>query len=609
MNNIKKNQWQTIPFTNVKIDDPFWNRRLRVHNEVTLRACLEQCEKTGRLANFAKAAGRQKGDIEGMYFNDSDVYKVIEGVAYSFMSHPDADLESEMDQLIDDIVAAQESDGYLCTYFSKKEPEKKWMDMGNHEMYCGGHLIEAALAYYYSTGKRKLLDAAFKLVDHYEAMFGPEKRHWVAGHEEIELALIKLFQETGQERYWKLAYWLLEERGRGLGKGEQWEKEGWGNPYCQDDVPVREIVKVKGHAVRAMYLYSAMADIVGITDDQGYKNALDRVWENLIQRNLYITGGVGDSKHNEGFTDDYHLPNDTAYCETCASIGMVYWNHRMNLLHGEAKYADIIEKEIYNGILSGISLDGDRFFNVNPLELNGKRHRKEWYNVACCPTNLARFIPSIGTYIYAVRDREVMVNQYIQGSTTFELHGAEISLIQQSNYIREGKAELKIESNASATPFRLMMRYPGWCHSARVFINGLEQQGLQVEKGYIVFDQIWSNGDIVTIQFDMPVEKVQAHPLVKSNSGRVALQRGPVVYCIENADNRHLELDELVITEHSSLFIENDPNIMGGILAITGRGKDGNSFTAIPYHLWNNREPGFMQVWIRHERNERLYSI
>ncbi|WP_254639157.1 glycoside hydrolase family 127 protein [Cohnella sp. GbtcB17] len=328
--------WQGVPFTKVTINDRFWRPRLEVLSKVTIKACLVQCEKTGRISNFAKAAGLMDGAFEGIYFNDSDVYKVLEGAAYLLMSNRDPELEAEIDGIIELIAAAQEPDGYLCTYYTLVAPDSKWTDMEKHEMYNGGHLIEAAVAYFEATGKRKLLDVACRMVDHYDRLFGPGKRHWVEGHEEIELALVKLYRVTQEERYWRLALWLLEERGHGHGKGEIWDKEEWGPAYCQDDVPVRDIEKVTGHAVRAMYLYTAMADVVHASGDPTYVDALHRVWAHTVERNMYVTGGIGPSQHNEGFTHDYDLPNESAYCETCAAIAMAFWNHRMYLLFGGA---------------------------------------------------------------------------------------------------------------------------------------------------------------------------------------------------------------------------------------------------------------------------------
>ncbi|GAE09819.1 transposase [Paenibacillus sp. JCM 10914] len=453
--------WHEVPFTKVKITDAFWRPRLEVLKKVTLPSCLIKCEETGRIANFAKAGGLIEGEFEGIYFNDSDVYKVLEGVAYSLMLERDTALEDDADRIIELIAAAQESDGYLCTYYTLVAPESKWTDMEKHEMYNGGHLIEAAVAYYEATGKRQLLDVACRLADHYDRIFGPGKRHWVEGHEEIELALIKLYRVTGEEHYWKFACWLLEERGHGHGVGAIWDKPEWGPPYCQDDVPVREIEKVTGHAVRAMYLYSAMTDAVHVSGDPAYVAALQRVWAHTAQRNMYVTGGIGPSHHNEGFTEDYDLPNESAYCETCAAIAMVFWNHRMNLLFGDGKFADVVEREMYNGALAGISLSGDRFFYVNPLASQGDHHRVPWFDTSCCPTNLARFLPSIGQYMYARMPKGIAVNQYVQGEADIMLeNGNGVHLKQRTSFPWSGGVELEVFPAADGV-FTIQMRVAG----------------------------------------------------------------------------------------------------------------------------------------------------
>jgi DUF1680 family protein len=523
------------------------------------------------------------------------------------MNHPDAELEKRIDEIIDKIAAAQEADGYLDTYYTLKAPDKKWTDMEKHEMYCGGHLIEAAVAYKQATGKRKLLDVACRLADHYDSLFGPGKRHWVEGHEEIELALVKLYRETNDERYWKLAQWLLEERGHGHGVGMIWEKADWGPAYCQDDKPVREITHVTGHAVRAMYLYSGMADVAVVNGDQGYIEALDRVWESVVHRNMYITGGIGPSKHNEGFTADYDLPNDTAYCETCASIGMVYWNHRMNLLHGDGKYADIVERAMYNGVLSGVSLSGDKFFYVNPLFSNGTHHRVHWFDCSCCPTNIARFIPSIGNYVYAASEQGIYVNLYVAGTGTVPVKDENVKLTQVTEYPWAGSTRIILDMNKDSD-FELNLRYPGWCKSAKILVNGAIVEPIILEKGYIKLRREWKPGDAITIEFDMPVERVYSHPRVEANVGKVALQRGPLVYCLEKIDNA-FDLREFELSTQTRLVVEHVPDLMDGITVIRGISENGNEcFTGVPYFSWDNREPGEMEVWLKERKDpQALY--
>jgi DUF1680 family protein len=601
--------WQGVPFTQVKIQDELWKQRLEVCKQVTLRTCLDKCESTGRISNFAKAAGLMEGEFEGIYFNDSDVYKVLEGAAYLLMADRDPELEAEIDRIIGLIAAAQEPDGYLTTYYTLEAPDRKWTDMEKHEMYNGGHLIEAAVAYHAATGKRTLLDVACKLADHYDSLFGPGKRHWVEGHEEIELALIKLYHATGEERYWKLSLWLLEERGHGHGHGAIWDREEWGPAYCQDDVPVRDIEKVTGHAVRAMYLYTAMADVVLASGDRTYEEALRKVWAHTVERNMYITGGIGPSRHNEGFTHDYDLPNESAYCETCASIAMVFWNHRMSLLFGEAKYADVVERAMYNGALAGISLSGDRFFYVNPLASQGDHHRTEWFDTSCCPTNLVRFLPSIGGYNYAVNEEGPVMLQFVAGTADLTLKdGSRVLMKTVTRYPWDGHVHVEVEP-AREAEFAVRLRLPGWCRGAKLSINGesVAPADWTIDRGFLVLSRRWQPDDTIDYVMEMPVQPVHARPEVEADRGRVAVQRGPLVYCLEQADNPELVYDEFAVRPGISFGLEQRDEL-GGMVALTGF--DGQrQYRFVPYHLWDNREPGFMQVWLKEEDDGRLYSV
>jgi uncharacterized protein len=597
---------KAVPFTRVTIQDEFWRPRMLANQTATLRSCLDQCERTGRIANFAKAGGLMEGEHEGIYFNDSDVYKVLEGVAYSLMNEPNAELEAEADRIIDLIAAAQEEDGYLMTYFSLKDPGRKWTDMEKHEMYCGGHLMEAAVAYFHATGKRKFLDVACRLADHYDSLFGPEKRHWVEGHEEIELALVKLFETTGEERYLRLAQFLLEERGHGHGAGMIWDRAEWGPAYCQDHLPVREQTEVVGHAVRAMYLYTGMADVAAITGNKEYMPALNSLWEHTVHRNMYITGGIGPSKHNEGFTEDYDMPNETAYCETCASIGMVFWNHRMNLLHKDGKYADVMERSMYNGALAGVSLSGDQYFYVNPLASQGNHHRVSWYDCSCCPTQLARFMPSIGNYIYATTEDEVFVNLYVQGEGRVLLGDRDIRLIQKTAYPWNGSVEIKVDGDCSQ-PFAIKVRIPGWVKSYSLHVNGRSVEEMPIN-GYVEIKREWKPVDTIELLFDMPVTMVKAHPKVKANEGKVALQRGPLVYCVEEADN-NLGYDAVELARESAYSIRHREDLLEGVTVIRGTDTQGRRFTAVPYYAWDNRQPGYMYVWIRLQAEEQVEPL
>jgi len=605
MNNNKNNRsLKAVTFDNVKIEDDFWSPRLKTLQEVTLRTCIKKCEDTGRISNFLKAAGKLEGEFEGMFFNDSDVYKVLEGVAYSLVNHPDTELERKADEIIDAIAAAQQQDGYLSNYFTLVKPENKWIDMNGHEDYCGGHLIEAAIAYFKATGKRKFLDTAIKLADHYVAVFGEGTKHWAPGHQEIELALVKLYHETGNARYLKLAQWFLEERGHGhyvFKEGFTFDRdEHGGAPYSQDDKPVRELTDIAGHAVRAMYMYSAIADIAAITGDAGYIVTLDRLWDSTIFRNMYITGGIGSSKYNEGFTGDYDLPNDSAYCETCAAVGMVFWNHRMNLMHGDSKYADILELAMYNGALAGMSQSGDKFFYVNPLETDGSHHREEWFDVSCCPTQTSRFITSIGNYIYTTSDDSIYTNLYIGSTSNIKLKNSKVKLIQKTEYPWQGTVNMTVYPE-KASVFGINLRIPGWCRNATVKVNGIQVNNMFVEKGYIVLFREWNQNDVITLKLEMPIEKVVAHPKVKMNEGKLAIKRGPIVYCVEETDNKD-SYDKMVITPETELTVERWEASIDGISVIKAKDSNtGTRFTAIPYYAWDNREPGRMKVWLSKE--------
>lgn len=436
---------EQIDFSHVKINDNFWSPRLSKHVSATLPVCIDQIEnQTGRIRNFENAA-KGEGEHSGIFFDDSDVYKALEGMAYSLINNPDPELEKKADEWIDKFAAAQQPDGYINTFYTLTGLDKRWTNMDKHEMYCAGHMIEAGVAYYQATGKRKLLDVCIRMTDHMMSQFGPGKRHWVPGHEEIELALVKLYQTTQEQKYLDFAYWLLEERGHG--HGTMGDEGKWDPVYYQDIVPVRQLTDISGHAVRCMYLYCGMADVAALKNDTGYIAAIDRLWDDVVHRNMYITGGIGSSRDNEGFTEDYDLPNLDAYCETCASVGMVLWNQRMNQLTGDSKYIDVLERSLYNGALAGISLGGDRFFYVNPLESKGDHHRQEWYGCACCPSQLSRFLPSIGNYIYASSDDALWVNLYIGNTGQIRIGETDILLTQETDYPWDGSVKLTISTS------------------------------------------------------------------------------------------------------------------------------------------------------------------
>ena len=581
----------SIPLHKVKVMDRFWGQVIDTSRKGTILACIVNCEKTERMNNFKRAAGKMPGGFQGNYYDDSDVYKVLEGIAYSLMNEPDAYLEKKADEWIEIISDAQQEDGYLVCYFILETNQEKWYsDMERHEDYCLGHMIEAAVAYRHATGKTKLLETAVAFADHFAAHVGDGIGDWVPGHQEIELALVKLYQETEKEEYLRLSQWLIEERGRGHGVGSGiWGKPEWGPAYAQDDVPAYRMADIKGHAVRAVFLYSAMCDISGLLDENRYLPALLRLWDSAVYRNMYITGGIGSSKENEGFTGDYDLPNETAYCETCAAIGMVFWNHRMNGLFLDSKYADVIERELYNGALSGVSLDGRKFFYVNPLYSDGTHHRTEWYDCSCCPTQLTRFIPSVGQYIYMVHADELYLNQYIASEMETKIGEHVIRMKLESEFPYKGGCKLRV-LEAGQGGFVLNLRIPWWCKEYKVRVNGVEWSDSYIEKGYLKLLHPWKEGDVIELEFQMTIHIQRSHPKVMHNEGKVALMRGPLVYCMEEVDNK--AFDQRVDVE--GMKEEERGDLPAGVVVL----RDRQDRILIPYYAWDNREKGRMSVWL-----------
>ena len=582
---------EQIDFSHVKINDNFWSPRLSKHVSATLPVCIDQIEnQTGRIRNFENAA-KGEGEHSGIFFDDSDVYKALEGMAYSLINNPDPELEKKADEWIDKFAAAQQPDGYINTFYTLTGLDKRWTNMDKHEMYCAGHMIEAGVAYYQATGKRKLLDVCIRMTDHMMSQFGPGKRHWVPGHEEIELALVKLYQTTQEQKYLDFAYWLLEERGHG--HGTMGDEGKWNPVYYQDIVPVRQLTDISGHAVRCMYLYCGMADVAALKNDTGYIAAMDRLWDDVVHRNMYITGGIGSSRDNEGFTEDYDLPNLDAYCETCASVGMVLWNQRMNQLTGDSKYIDVLERSLYNGALAGISLGGDRFFYVNPLESKGDHHRQEWYGCACCPSQLSRFLPSLGNYIYASSDDALWVNLYIGNTGQIRIGETDILLTQETDYPWDGSVKLTI-STSQPLEKEIRLRIPDWCKTYDLSING-KRINVPKEKGYAVIKD-WKSQDVIALDMDMPVEIVAADPHVKENFDKRAIQRGPLVYCMEEIDNP-VYFDQIQLSPSTTFQTAFASDILNGIKTIKTNGR-AQSATFIPYYAWDNRKAGKMRVWI-----------
>ncbi len=584
-----------IGFQNVSICDHFWSKRIQTIREVTAWTCIDECEKTHRIDNFRRAGGLQEGGFEGIFFNDSDVYKVLEGAAYVLMGGADPKLEAKVDEIIDAICAAQQEDGYLYTYFTLNTPENRWTDMDHHEAYCLGHMIEGALAYAQATGKDKWLKAACRAVDQMMKVNGPEGQTWVTGHQEIELALVKLYRHTGERKYLEYAQWLVEQRGHTqLRLPISYDKAltFYTPEYCQNDKPVRELDKVTGHAVRAMYYYSGVTDLAAILGEKDYDAAMRRLWDNVVPANLYITGGIGQSAHNEGFTRDWSLPNLTAYCETCAAIGMALWNQRMNFTRGESKFADLVEREMYNGILSGISLSGDKFFYVNPLSSVGNHHRNRWFGCSCCPTNLIRFIPSVGGYCYAVTGDTIYLNQFIQSEARIATESGEVVLAVETNYPWCGKVNVKVAGCEGERVLKI--RKPDWCDHASMLLNGAEVTG--GEEGYYTITV--REGDCIAYEMDMPVKRVYADARVEENAGRVAVMRGPIVYCAEEIDNPGVVSEyfhcEKSLAKGAELIAKFEPELLGGVVTLEGEG-----IKLIPYYAWDNREPGAMVVWMK----------
>ena len=625
-----------VPFTAVQIADGFWTPRLETNRAVTVRHDFDKCETTGRIANFAVAGGLAKGEFQGLFgFNDSDVYKVIEGASYSLRLRPDAGLETYVDDVVAKIAAAQEDDGYLYTAGTiptlAQKPtccvsRPRWSDIAmGHELYNLGHLYEAAAAYYQATGKRTLLDVALKSANLLTQVFGPGRRLDPPGHEEVEIGLVKLYRATGERKYLDQARFFLDQRGNAAGHTLY-------GAYQQDHLPVLEQKKAVGHAVRAGYMYSAMADVGALGGDEAYVRALGGLWDDVVSRKLYLTGGIGARRDGEAFGDDYELPNLSAYAETCAAIANAMWNHRMFLLHGDAKYVDVLERIVYNGVLSGVSLDGERFFYPNPLASDGERTfnmgqrgRSPWFDCSCCPTNVVRFLPSIAGYVYAQRERDVYVNLFVAGRGDLSLDGLALGIRQETRYPWDGKVRIALEPGRPAE-FGLHVRVPGWAQgrpvpsdlyryaeagteSFSLAVNGAPAKP-EIARGFAVLRRTWRAGDVVELSLPMPVHRVRSHEKVAADSGRVALERGPLVYCAEAVDNGGRALN-LVLPDDAPLSAAQRPDLLGGVTVVTGRAlalrasEDGRSvvtreqdFLAVPYHVWAHRGDGEMAVWL-----------
>ena len=619
-----------VPFTEVQFNDAFWLPRMETNRSVTIPYAFEQSEETGRIKNFEIAGGLQEGGFCSAYpFDDSDVYKIIEGAAYSLKVHPDPELDNYLDELISKIAAAQEEDGYLYTARTifPEPPKVRWVDTKErwanmylgHELYNVGHMYEAAVAHFQATGKRTLLDIAIKNADLIDTVFGLDKKIGVPGHQEIEIGLVKLYRVTGNKKYLDLAKFFLDER------GHPHERELYGE-YSQDHKPVIEQTEPVGHAVRAAYMYSGMADVAALTGDEYYRKALETLWDNVASKKMYITGGIGSRSGGESFGSDYELPNASAYCETCAAIANAFWNHRMFLLSGDSKYIDVLERVLYNGILSGIALSGDLFFYPNPLESHGQHKRSPWFTCACCPSNVTRFVPSVPGYAYATQGDALFVNLFVQSSAEIQMGGQVVQIEQETAYPWEGSVKITVAPEKSKR-FTLFVRIPGWARNqpvpsdlyrymdrseqkAEIRING-EPVDYTLEKGYARLSRKWEKGDTIEFIMPMPIRRVLSHENVKENAGRVALERGPVVYCAEWLDNQGY-VSNLVFEDTIQLKPEKRDDLFNGVIVLKGEitvlkyADDGKTpikakqeFMAIPYYAWAHRGEGEMAVWLQ----------
>jgi hypothetical protein len=618
--------FQPVPLRQVALLDGFWLPRFETNRLVTVWADFKKSEETGRIANFARAGKRETGPFKGIPFDDSDVYKIVEGAAYTLATHPDPKLDAYLDTLIAKMAAAQEPDGYLYTartlgFTNGMTGKARWSNLGSsHELYNIGHLYEAAAAHFAVTGKRSLLDVACKSADLIDKTFGPGEGQLkgTSGHEEIEIGLCKLYRATGERRYLNLAKFLIDMRGR------QDLRKLYG-AYNQDHLPVVEQTEAVGHAVRAGYLYAGMADVAALTGDQAFIDAIGQLWENVVSKKLHLNGGIGARHAGEAFGDNYELPNESAYLETCAAIANALWNQRMFLLHGDAKYIDVLERVIYNGFLSGIAIAGDEFFYPNPLASRGGYKRSKWFGCSCCPVNIVRFIPQVGQFAYAQRDAAVYVNLFIASKADLKTPAGTVTLTQKTDYPWSGNVRLEVAPAQDNTAFTLKLRIPGWAvgkpvpsdlytqvspgslKDVAVAVNGTPVP-LALDKGYVTIDRTWRRGDAVTIAFAMPVRRIQAHPAVKDDIGRLAVERGPLVYCAESADNEGRALN--LMLPAASAFAETRVEILGHrmvalqaqAVAVTADLRGNRSSlpqiaTLIPSFAWCHRGAGEMQVW------------
>lgn len=622
---------QEVPFTQVHIEDQFWSPRIETNRTVSIPSAFKECEKNGRFDNFALAAGMIQGEHQGDFsFDDTDPYKVIEGASYSLAVKYDPKLDHYLDSVITIIAAAQEPDGYLttcvtnkCTRLSGWWGSSRWEKINSHELYNSGHLYEAAVAHYRATGKRTLLDVAIKNADLVCQVFGPNEgqKHVPSGHPIIEMALAKLYKVTGDEKYLNMAKYFVEETGRGT-DGHRL------NAYSQDHKPILQQDEIVGHAVRAGYLYSGVADVAALMHDTAYFHALTRLWENLVSKKLFITGGMGSRPQGEGFGPNYELNNHTNYCETCASIANVYWNYRMFLATGEAKYMDVLERALYNGVISGVSLSGDKFFYDNPLESMGEHERQRWFGCACCPGNVTRFMASVSNYVYATQGNDIYVNLYIQGKSEMKTTDNQVQLVQTTGYPWEGKVSIQVKPEKESE-FAVRLRIPGWLQSTPVasdlyaYTTPAEKYTLKVNgstvkpaegDGYATIVRTWKPDDVIELELPMEVRRVKANDQVEDDRGMLAMERGPIVYCLEGIDQPDSVVFNKFIPADAKIDVTFDANLLKGVMVLSGTAKevakDGSikdvPFKAVPYSTWNNRGAGQMEVWVADSKDRAV---
>ncbi len=614
--------------TSVSIEDAFWKPKIEINRTVTIPHILKENDDTGRVANFEKAAGKKSGPYEGRRFNDTDIYKIIEAASYSLALVPDSQLSMRLDHLIELIADSQEKDGYLfpARTIDPEHPApgagpERWIyENGSHELYNAGHLYEAAVAHFEATGRRTLLDVAIRNADLVCRTFGPNGRHAVSGHEEIELALVKLYRATGNEQYLRTADWLVAERGKPHPDMPPYPDKAFemynDRAYKQDQVPVVDQDRAVGHAVRAMYLYMAVADVAALTGDDAFVKADDRLWTDIVSKRLYLTGGVGARGTTESFGEDYELPNLRAYTETCASVGNDLWNQRMFLLHGDGKYVDLVERVLYNGVLAGVSLAGNTFFYQNPLESNGRAQRTPYFEVACCPANLARMIEQVPGLVFAQTSDTIYANLYVGSRANVTLGGRKVQIVEDTRYPWDGDISIRLEPEGSGA-FTVALRIPGWSRgepvasdlyryadvmnespvvTVRSGNSAPERVASDVKNGYVRIRRSWKKGDTIHLSLPMSPRRIVAHAEVKDDTGKIALQRGPLVYALEAVDNDGHALD-LVVPRDAVLRSRFRPDLLNGVEVVSGDGS--RPFVAIPYYAWNNRGQGEMAVWIR----------